>query len=124
MSFPIVIAVSPSLDPDERQAYSSRGQLFDGAIDDRAIVKRSAQPLSDACRVLIGEGIDPATRVVMRHSGAEADALRSTVGAAAKLSVTEGDRIPRLVPWVPSSLSLGKPPMRRNKMAATTLAAA
>jgi hypothetical protein len=61
----LVVTVSPSIGPDGRQAYSGRGQLFDGAVDGRVLVTRSTQPLLDGCRVLIGEGIDPAIRIVM-----------------------------------------------------------
>jgi hypothetical protein len=32
------------------RVYSSRGQLFDGAVDGRLVVARSTQPLLDACR--------------------------------------------------------------------------
>jgi hypothetical protein len=52
----IVLIVSPSLNADGRKAYSTRGQLFDGAVDGRCIVKRSTAPLCDAARVLLAEG--------------------------------------------------------------------
>ena len=59
----------------------------------------SRQPLLDAARVLIKEGIDPATPVATRHAGARFDAMTSTVEAAAKWTVreTETER-PRLRP--------------------------
>jgi hypothetical protein len=44
----------------------------------------------DAARVLLAEGVDPATPIAMRHAGANHDALRSTVGAAAGLTVKDG----------------------------------
>jgi hypothetical protein len=87
----VVLTVSPTIGADGRRQYSGRGQLFDGAVDGRMIVTRSTQPLLDGCRVLIGEGIDPVSRVVMRHAGSDKDALRSTVGAAAKLTVSDSD---------------------------------
>ena len=34
----IVLLVSPSLNADGRNAYSTRGQLFDGKVDRRVIV--------------------------------------------------------------------------------------
>jgi hypothetical protein len=55
----------------------------------RLLVGRSAQQTLDACRLLAGDGVDPSTRV-MRHEGRDYDALRSTIGAAAKLTVEEG----------------------------------
>jgi hypothetical protein len=37
----IVLVVSPSLNADGRNAYSTRGQLFDGKVDRRVIVTRT-----------------------------------------------------------------------------------
>jgi hypothetical protein len=46
----IVPVISPSLNADGRKAYSTRGQLFDGAIEGRSFVKRSTTPFCDAAR--------------------------------------------------------------------------
>jgi hypothetical protein len=86
---PVVLVVSPSLNVDGRKAYSTRGQLFDGKVDGRFVVERSTTPFCDAARVLLAEGADPATRFIMRHEGSPHDALRSTVGAAAGLTVAD-----------------------------------
>jgi hypothetical protein len=86
---PVVVVVSPSLNGDGRKAYSTRGQLFDGKVDGRCIVERSTTPFCDAARVLLAEGADPATRFIMRHEASPHEALRSTVGAAAKLTVVD-----------------------------------
>ena len=59
----IVLVVSPSLNVDGRKAYSTRGQLFDGKVDRRVIVKRSTTPFCDAARVLLAEGVPPGDRV-------------------------------------------------------------
>jgi len=64
----IVLLVSPSLNVDSRKAYSTRGQLFDAKIDGRFVVRRSTTPFCDAARALLAEGVDPATKLVMRHS--------------------------------------------------------
>jgi len=88
-STPVVLVVSPSLNVDGRQAYSTRGQLFDGAIDCRCIAERSTTPFCDAARVLLAEGVRPEAKLVMRHAGSAADALRSTVGVAAGLTVVD-----------------------------------
>jgi hypothetical protein len=85
----IVLVVSPSLNADGGKAYSTRGQLFDGRIDGRCIVKRSTTPFCDGARVLLAEGIKPNTILVMRHAGSASDALRSTVGVAAGLTVVD-----------------------------------
>jgi hypothetical protein len=56
----IVLTVSPSLKPDGTKAYSTRGQLFDGRVGGRSIVKRSATPFCTTARALLAEGVDPA----------------------------------------------------------------
>jgi hypothetical protein len=74
---PIVLVVSPSLNVDGRKAYGTRGQLFDGKVDGRSVVKRSTTPFCAAARVLLAESADPAASFVMRHEGSPHDALRS-----------------------------------------------
>jgi hypothetical protein len=120
----MVVVVSPSLNADGRKAYSTRGQLFDGAVDGRRIVKRSTTPFCEAARVLLAEGIKPDTAFVMRHDGNAYDAMRSTVGAAAKLTATD-DRLgkPIFAKWKPrpdvERSSSGERPMRHTEPAAT-----
>jgi hypothetical protein len=65
--------------------------LFDAHVCDRLICS-SRQPLLDAARVLLAEGIAPDTQIDMRHAGADHVALRAKVGTAAKLRVLEGTR--------------------------------
>jgi hypothetical protein len=72
----VVLIVSPSLNMDGRKSYSTRGQLFDGEVDGREIVTRSATPFCDAARALLADDVDPATVLRMRHAGANYDALR------------------------------------------------
>jgi hypothetical protein len=89
---PVVIKVAPV----------ARGR-FRASFDGRVLVEASSTPFLDAARVLAGEGVDPATRIVMRHEGQSYDALISTVGAAAKLTVKESTRDgkPRFGNWHP-----------------------
>ena len=76
----------------------------------------SRQPLLDAARVLIDEGIDPATPIAIRHTGAGFDALTSTVGAAAKWTVRENEtQSPHFVRWEAFPASRVRPSMRQNK---------
>src|SRR5215470_2073014 len=72
---------------------------FRASFDGRVLVEASATPFLDAARFLAAEGVDPATRIVMRHQGKDYDALVSTVGTAAKLTVEEGDGVPRFRRW-------------------------
>lgn len=96
---PLIMIVIPSRNPNGSRAYSNRGPLFDGAIDGRIVVCRSTQPLLDGCRALLAEGVDPTTPISMRHVGSEIDALTSTVGKAAALTIEEGDGPIRLRSW-------------------------
>jgi hypothetical protein len=120
---PIILIVTPSLQPDGRKAYNNRGQLFDGKVDGRTIITRSTQPLLDGCRVLVREGLDPDTRIIVRHAGSTTDALRSTVRGAAKLAVSDdilGKPIVRR--WQPYNGEIplpGSSPMRQTEPAAT-----
>src|SRR5262249_6973706 len=71
-------------------ASAGRGR-FPAPWDGRVLVESSDTPFLDAARALASEGVDPATRIVMRHQGQNYDALTSTVVAAAKLTVKEVD---------------------------------
>lgn len=64
----------------------------------------------------------------MRHDGSAGDALRSTVGVAAGLTVTDAtkDGKPRLMKWQPNRFRAlegvcGSPPMRERGLAAVLL---
>jgi hypothetical protein len=117
----IVLTVIPSREADGRCAYSTRGQLFDAAVDGRVITKRSTIPLLEAARVLAGEGVAPRTRLVMRHAGSGIDAAVTTVGYAAGRTVTD-DSVGKPVfrAWTPSPFDGGsavpvKAPMRQTE---------
>ena len=77
-----------------RPAFNRHGARLHGkfvvTLDGRQLCI-SRQPLLDAARVLINEGIDPATPIATRHAGAGFDAMTSTVGAAAKWTVRENE---------------------------------
>src|SRR5262249_28487726 len=86
-------------------------------IGDRLVVKSSRTPLLDAARVLSGEGVDPATQIVMRRQDKGYDALRSTVRAAAGLGV-EGPDAPQFRKWRPTFVG-GLPRSDETEAAAT-----
>ena len=92
---PLTINVSPAFDG---QGVRRHG-LFFADLDGRQLCI-SRQPLLDASRVLLAEGIDPETPIVTRHAGADFDAMMSTVGAAAGMTVSEGNtRSATFVPY-------------------------
>jgi hypothetical protein len=76
-------------------------------------------PFCAAARALLADGVDPATTLVMRHEGSPRDALRSTVGVAAGLTVADdkgGKPIfSRWSPYDAGSRSLGASPMRETE---------
>jgi hypothetical protein len=71
---------------------------FDVYVGDRLICS-SRQPLLDAARVLLAEGIAPDAMVELRHAGADHVALCAKVGAAAKLRIVEGGDTVRFARW-------------------------
>jgi hypothetical protein len=115
----VVLTVAPAIDPDGRRACSSRGPLFNGAVDGRQLVTRSTQPLLDAARILVAEGADPSTRIVMRHAGKPDNALTALLGIAARLTVVEErDGVPRFRPWKAFSRPAVTPPSAPSDLAA------
>lgn len=93
---PITLIIRPHCSP--RTGKRVYGQ-FEARLDDRLICI-SHQPLLDGARALAAEGIDPENQIAMRHEGAAYDALRSTIGAAAKLTVEESEKVgPRFARW-------------------------
>jgi hypothetical protein len=122
--FQLILIVSPAFNAEGHRAASKQGLLFDGRLQDekRILLQRTYQPLLDACRVLLGEGADPKMRVVMRHAGSRADALITSVGAAAKLRVKEDDGLPRFTTWVPFPTRPDGSPVRFKGLPAVDLA--
>jgi hypothetical protein len=74
--------------------------------------------LLTGCRVLLKQGIDPNDVVVLRHAGSTNDALRSTIGAAAKLTVEETSHGPafRSFRTAPAG-AVDRPPVRQDRLA-------
>jgi hypothetical protein len=72
--------------------------LFDAyEAGGRLLVKSSRTPFFASARVLLAEGLDPATPIVLLTSDGT-PSLSSTVGRAAGLSVSEGEHHgPRIV---------------------------
>jgi hypothetical protein len=96
----ITLIIRPYHSPKTNKRVHGR---FEARLNGRLICT-SSQPLLDGARVLLAEGLDPASPIAMRHEGASYDALRSTVGTAAKLTVRETETEgPRFVRWKPFS---------------------
>jgi hypothetical protein len=80
------MAVNPRLTITVTPA--GRGK-FIAHLDGRALCHRTFSPFLAAVRTLAAEGYDPASTIIMRHKGSNTDALSSTIGQAAGLSVRE-----------------------------------
>jgi len=77
---------------------------FEARVAGRVVVKSSRTPFCAAARVLLAEGADPKTTLIMRHAGSDVDALRGPIGTAAKLTVRD-DRGTIFVPYDASRLT-------------------
>lgn len=92
----VVITIAPAHDAGGRATG-----LFSAT---RTIVTGSSTPLADAARSLLAEGTPADTVLVMRHAGRDHDAIRTTVGAAAGLTVwNSAEGKPVFTRWRPDS---------------------
>lgn len=73
---------------------------FDARLGDRHLCT-STTPFFDAARVLASEGVDGGEPLTMTHAGSETICLRSTVRAAARLTVEDGARGPSIRRYKP-----------------------
>ena len=84
--------------------YTARG--------DGRLLCRSRQPFLDGARRLLASGYPADTMIVMKRAGSVIEALRSTVGRAAALTVSEEEnRPPRFKRWKPRYMGEGSPPV-------------
>jgi hypothetical protein len=70
---------------------TGRAGKYDAFVGDRLIVSSTRQPFFDGARALIAFGVAPETVLIMRRRPIGTESLRSTVGAAAKLTVLEAN---------------------------------
>lgn len=71
--------------PDPQRAGHFTARLAGG----NRLLARSRAPFFDAARALIADGLDPATRLTMMHSGSATESLSATIGVAARYAVEE-----------------------------------
>jgi len=94
----IVVAINECA----RRPYPTKwAGLFEARVDGRMVCAKSRTPFLAAARVLLSEGHDPATVIVMRHAGSDLDCLKAKLGVAAKLAVDDDG--PYFVHWKPDS---------------------
>ena len=93
MTHPLLIVIE--------ETSQRRGKFSAHLLDGRKLLSSSRQPLLDAARVLLAQGIPPETPLAMQHKGSATIAMTSTVGEAAKLTVEEEPGGPRFRKWRP-----------------------
>lgn len=78
--------------------------MFDAHVGDDHICT-SRQPFVDSARILADQGVDPGATITMQHANTDHWSLRSTVAAAARLTVEDRDRgSVRFARWRPMPL--------------------
>ena len=88
----------------------TRAPAFDVFLDGDLLLT-TPRPLTDGSRALLARGYDPARLMTVRVRGKTYDSFKPiTIGAAAKWTVTEGDKagLSRR-PWMPYSRSSSRP---------------
>jgi hypothetical protein len=95
------------------------GGMFTASLDGMVLCC-SRQPFVDSARVLIQSGWDPAAMLVMRHAGADHDALTARIGTAASLSISD-DRYgrPKVRRWTASCGDVAGLPVQQIERPAT-----
>jgi hypothetical protein len=85
------------------------------ASDGTLLVVSRKQPFFDGARRLLELGYAPDTVLVMMYANSDIECLRAPLGAAAALTVAEGDRDPpRFRRWKPMRPREGSPPVAPN----------
>ncbi len=86
--------------------FGKSGPLYDAIYNGELIVWSSHQPFLDACRVLLADGITGPAE--MWDHVRTFPRLRSTVEAAAKLTVSEGEGSPRFRSYKNGIAAMGR----------------
>lgn len=95
-----VIMISPARNPETGLlAVGQRGPLYNVTCRGELIVERTAQPLLDGARALAERGLSGPFE--MWDHVRPFPRMRSTIEAAARLRVTEGEGLPRFREWTP-----------------------
>lgn len=88
------IVITPSRDSDNNPRHNGRGALYDVTYEGRVIVTNATEPCLAACRALREMGITG--KLEMWDDILPYVRLTADIDKAAKLTVEEGDRLPRL----------------------------
>lgn len=74
-----------------RHKLTCKGQVYEARLNGVPVCQ-SLTPFFTAARALLDAGHSPDTPLAMKHDGATITSLRSTIGQAARLTVTEEDK--------------------------------
>lgn len=89
------IIIAPALDSNGNQRANNRGALYSASYLGDTIVTSSSQPLLDASRILHARGLSG--ELQMWDCDSPYPRFRTSIAKAAKLTIEEGDRLPRFV---------------------------
>jgi hypothetical protein len=98
MTHRIIIALACK--PDGTPRYSQRGPLYNACFEGEPILSGSSEPFLEACRILKARGLSGP--VELWDETRPFPRMRSTIEAAAWLTVEEGDGRPRFRRWRPN----------------------
>lgn len=90
------VYICPASDANGKHRVSNRGPMFEARFEG-GLICVSVQPLLDSARVLLARGLCGPLEMwdgVLNYAR-----MRSTIEAAAKLTITEGDRRPRFITY-------------------------
>jgi hypothetical protein len=104
------------------EPVNRRGLFAARLAEDLRTLCTSRAPFTDSARMLLREGIGPNAILIIRKAGPDYDSLRSTVGAAAKLTVDETRTV--FAKWKAFSSSAVAPSIHHSEETPTTLAPA
>lgn len=91
---------------------------FSATVNGELLVWSSRTPYTDAARVLIKEGADSNSILILRHAGSDVNAMTGKLGLVAKLAVREGNtEQPRFSPWKPYPSRAVASPVRQTPSA-------
>jgi hypothetical protein len=111
-SQPILLIIEP---------VNRRGLFAARLAEDLRTLCTSRTSFTDSARMLLREGIDPNAILISRKAGQDYDSLRSTVGAAAKLTVDETRTV--FAKWKAFSATAVASSIDYSEVSAATLAA-
>jgi hypothetical protein len=98
----------------------SRPGFFEARLAGRVLCSATRTPFCDSARELIKLGFAEDALLVMRHTGADHDALRGRLGTVARLTVSDDTQgRPKFRRWIAPPASVAAPTIAPSRQGAT-----